>query len=187
MPSRDISVVVGVVFIGVASILVLAGMSDAVGSELVAFAILFFIAVVVGSVVLASRRRQVTTSGASQGEFLSDWMWSIVMVLGGLFLSFMAAFFITALLFSLAEHRLLPAAIGASLHEAHREWGGMSIVGVAWFVLQLAWIVPMGLRVYRDGMERAVEAFRMAGAFGTVSILLSGIALVTLFLLGPSR
>ena len=175
---------IGLVCFG--AIFVLAGLSDAIGSRLAALAILLLVAVATAAIVLAAHRSQVPTSTISKRQLLSDWAWSLTMVLGGLFLSLLPSFSIAFLLVSLAEHQLLPAAFGGALLEVRGASGGMSIVGAIWFTFQLSWIIPMAVRIHRDGMGRAIDAFRLAGLMGVyVSIPLSGMALVVLFLLGP--
>ena len=102
-------------------------------------------------------------------------------------LEFLPSFSIAFLLVSLAEHRLLPATFGAALLEIRGASGGMSIVGAVWFTFQLSWIIAMAVRIHRHGMGQAIDAFRLAGLIGVyASIPLSGMALVVLFLLGPS-
>ena len=84
-------------------------------------------------------------------------------------LSLVPSFSIAFLLVSLAEHRLLPAAFGGALLEIRGGSGGMSIVGAVWFTFQLSWIIPMAVRIHRDGMGQAIDAFRLAGLIGVTS------------------
>jgi hypothetical protein len=89
---------------------------------------------------------------------------------------------------SLAEHGLLPDRYGRALLELRALYGGMSIVGSVWFAFQMSWIVPVAIRIFRDGLGRAIEAFRLAGVIGvSVGLPLALVAMLAIFLLGPLR
>jgi hypothetical protein len=95
------------------AIFVLAGLSDVIGSEFAALAIFLLVAVATAAIVLAAHRSQVPKSTVSKQQLLSEWAWSLTMVLCGLFLSLLPSFSIASLLVSLAEHQLLPLPLGA--------------------------------------------------------------------------
>jgi hypothetical protein len=171
---------IGVFLFG--ALVALAVMSDLVGSGQVALAILVSVAVTVAAIVLASHQSRTATDTVS---ILSDWARSFGMALGGMVGGFQASFWIVALTLSLAEHRLLPEAVGSALL---RESDRTSVLAWIWLVPQLSWIVPVALRIYRDGMARAVDAFRPAVFIGLCGgTVLSCMALVVLMLLGPPR
>ena len=90
-------------------IFLLAGMTDVVGSWLAAVAIFLVVAAAIAAIILAAHRSQAAAGTVSKTETLSDWTWSIGMVVGATAVGFLASFVITALLFSQAEHGSLPA------------------------------------------------------------------------------
>lgn len=168
-------------------IFVLAGMTDVVGSWLAAVAILLVVAAAIAAIVLAAHKGKAAAGTISKIEMLSDWTWSFGMVVGLMAVGFLASFFLTSLLISLAEHGLLPAGFGSTLLGARRASGPESILGLVWVAVQLGWIVPVAVRIYRHGLGQAIEAFRLAGLIGVgVTVPVSFIALAALFFIGPS-
>jgi hypothetical protein len=69
---------IGLVCFG--AIFVLAGLSDVIGSRLAALAILLLVAIATAAIVFAAHRSQVPTSTISKRQLLSDWAWSLTMV-----------------------------------------------------------------------------------------------------------
>ena len=60
-------------------------------------------------------------------------------------------------------------------------------LGLVWAAAQLGWIVPVAVRIYRDGLGQALEAFRLVGLICIgITISVSFVAMVALLLLGPS-
>ena len=124
---------------GFAAVFVWAGLSDVTGSRFLASTIIPAIAIVTAAVVAAAHKSREITEGTTKPNFLYDWAWSNGMVSGGLCCSLIASFAIVALLFSLAEHHLLPLLFSNALLTERDNAGPMRVQGSVWLVLQLGW------------------------------------------------
>jgi hypothetical protein len=164
---------------GLAVAFVWAGLSDATGSGLVASLLLVLIASAVGNVVLAAQRQDYLATDHKL-EFLRDWMWSVAMVIGGLFLTMLPSFQIGFLLVALAEHRLLPTGLSNAILSARSQ-----VMPWSWLALQSCSVLAMVVWIYRFGVGRAVEAFGVMVLAGLVSLGLSFIAFVAVIALAP--
>jgi hypothetical protein len=166
--------VIGLFIFG--ALIALAIMTDLVGSGQIALAILVSAAVAVAAIVLASHRSRGATDLTST---ISDWGRSAGMVLGGMVGGFQASFWIMTLMLSSAEHQLLPQGIGTALLATYPQSDRTSILAAVWLAPQLCWIGAVAVRIYRDRMARAVDAFRSAvsvGLLGGLSVSVMALA-----------